>query len=65
MVKGHVTFDLHVLLKNFIIMRNFFILRDRVFIFGICVPYDKNLRQIHKFWTCDLDRDRWPTFDNF
>ena len=34
-----VTFDL--LLKNFNIGHNFFILRDRSFIFGMCVPYDK------------------------
>ena len=33
------TFDL--LLINFIISQNFFILRDKAFIFGKCVPYDK------------------------
>ena len=38
-VKGQVTFDL--LLKNVNIGHNFFILRDRVFIFGIFIPYDK------------------------
>ena len=43
---------------------DFFILRDGAFIFGICVPYDKALRQHHKFWTCDLDHDLWPTFEN-
>ena len=61
--QGHVTFDL--LLKNFIIRHNFFILRDRAFIFGMCLPYDKALQQYHEFWTCDLDRDLWPTFENF
>ena len=39
--KGHVTFDL--LLKSFHIGYNFFILRDRAFIFGMCVPYDKTI----------------------
>ena len=34
-----VTFDL--IFKNFNIDYNFFILKDRPFIFGICVPYDK------------------------
>ena len=34
-----VTFDL--LLIFFIISDNFFILRDKAFIFGQCVPYDK------------------------
>ena len=34
-----VTFDL--LLKNFNIGHNFFIVRDRAFIFGMCIPYDK------------------------
>ena len=34
-----VTFDL--LLKNFNIGHNFFIERDRAFIFGMCIPYDK------------------------
>ena len=33
------TFDL--LLKNFNIGHNFFNLRDKAFIFGMCVPYDK------------------------
>ena len=33
------TFDL--LFKNFNIDYYFFILRDRAFIFGMCVPYDK------------------------
>ena len=35
----HVTFDL--LLKNLNIVHIFFILRDRAFIFGMLVPYDK------------------------
>ena len=34
-----VTFDL--LLKNFNIGHNFFIVRDRAFIFGMWIPYDK------------------------
>ena len=34
-----VTFDL--LFKNFNIGHNFFIVRDRAFIFGVCIPYDK------------------------
>ena len=34
-----VTFDL--LLKNFNICHIFFIVRDRAFIFGMCIPYDK------------------------
>ena len=33
------TFDL--LWKNFNIDQKFFILKDRAFIFGMCVPYDK------------------------
>ena len=39
-----VTFDL--LLTNFIISHNFLILRDKTFIFGICVPYDKAFPKI-------------------
>ena len=35
----NVTFDL--LLKNFVISHNFLILRDKAFIFGKCVPFDK------------------------
>ena len=35
-----VTFD--ILLKNFKIGHKFFILRDKEFIFGLCVPYDKD-----------------------
>ena len=34
-----VTFDL--LLKNFVISHNILILRDKAFIFGKCVPFDK------------------------
>ena len=33
------TFDL--LLKNFNIGHKWFIERDRAFIFGMCIPYDK------------------------
>ena len=34
-----ITFGL--LLKNFNIGHNFFVIRDRAFILGMCVPYDK------------------------
>ena len=93
---------------------DFFILRDKVFIFGICVPYylsdgainiehvklSMTFNQIlkkktliltiicfpqeieflylayffimtrpywwyHKFWTCDLDREFWPSFEHW
>ena len=58
----NVTFDL--LLKNF--GHNFFIVRDWVFIFGMCVSYDKafptvpNILNMH---ICDLNRDLWRTFE--
>ena len=59
-----VTFDLH--LKKFNISHNFFILGDRAFIFDMCDHYDKTFQTVqmyHKFWTCDLDSDLWPTFE--
>ena len=31
----------------------------------MCVPYDKALRQYHKFWTCKLDHGLSPSFKNF
>ena len=36
------TFDL--LLKNFDIGHSFFIERDKAFIFGMCIPYDKTFQ---------------------
>ena len=36
-----VTFDLH--LENFNSAHNFLTIRNRAFIFGMCVPYDKDL----------------------
>ena len=45
----------------------FYILGDGAFIFGIFVPYqayDKAFPMVkNKFLTCDLDCDRWPTFE--
>ena len=38
------TFDL--LFQNFNIGYNFFILSDRVFIFGMCDPYDKTFQTV-------------------
>ena len=42
-----VTFDL--LLKNFVISHNFLILRDKAFILGKCVPFDKAFLMITNF----------------
>ena len=43
-----VTFDL--LLKNFIMSRNFLILRDKAFVLGICVPWDKAFQTVPKIF---------------
>ena len=42
-----VTFDLN--LKNFVVSHNFLILRDKAFIFGKCVPFDKAFLMITSF----------------
>ena len=57
------TFDL--LLKNFNIGHNFLILWDKVFIFGMCVPYDKAFPMVPKVlnvwpWLLPLT-DFWKT----
>ena len=53
----HVTLTVTFLLlfKNFHISRNLLVLRDRAFIFGIDVPYDKVFLRVPKIFTCDLD----------
>ena len=61
------TFDL--LLKNFDIGDNSFVLRGRAFILGLRASYGKAnwitrpIQLYYKFWTCDLDRDLWTTFE--
>ena len=49
-----VTFDL--LFKNFNIGHLFVILRDSIFIFGMCVPYDKVFQVVPNV-------ELWPTFE--
>ena len=54
--------------KNFNIGHSFFILRDilpleiSLSYFACVILVTRPFQQYHKFWTCDLDRDLWPTF---
>ena len=56
-----VTFDL--LFKSFNSGHHFFILKDRAFIYGMFVPYDKAFPTVPLIVTCDLECDLWPSFE--
>ena len=44
---------------------NFSVLSDGGFIFAYVFLMTRPFRQYHIFWTCDLDRNLWPTFEHW
>ena len=48
--------------SHFLFAYNFLTLRDRAFIFGLCVPYDKIFSMVLKCWAGYRYHDLWPIF---
>ena len=66
------TMTFHLLLKNFNSVHNFLTIRDRAFIFGMCVPYDKtflivplNFDHMTLTVTFDLHLENFNSTHNF